>query len=436
MSADPVNKPRSRVAAALAAGVTLWLAAGGAGAQFTQYSPPGSLAERRTPTRELLENGYSTARWKLRRLRIDPRFALSDLGYHSNVFAGTEERSVSDFTATVSAGLDAYIRLGPKTIVAGFVRPQYVWWEELERLRELTESYGVGAFGYFNRMTVSLQARTLERQRQLSSEVEAPVVIRNQGATLALEVDLGARVGVFGSLSSASIRHEADVRDLLPGLRLEQLDRDETVAAVGISYDLGEHLEIGLGLERSDADFLRDPGGRSNSGTSPLLRIAFEGNRFDAVGTLVSRDLEFERGAGSERFDEVTGSLRAGLRLATRSTLSAYGGRSLVYSAFDEDGTFVQERYGLGLSWRLRVRGVVSIFAELGGDDFDSTAAGVAREDDFEAFGVRVRYPLTDRVTLELGASEVRNDSTLDEFDRDTTVLRSGIRLGGNLFDG
>ncbi len=432
MSADPVNKPRPLARAAVAAGVALWLAAAGAGAQFTQYSLPGSLAESRTPTREVLEDGYSEARWKLGRLRIDPGFALTDVGYHNNVFAGAEGMTISDFTATLSAGLNAYLHLGPKTILAGFARPQYVWWEELERLRELTESYGIGAFGYFNRMTVSLQARSDERQRHLNSEVETPVVIRNQGATLDLEVELGGRLGAFGRLSAARIRHAADLGDALPGLRLALLDRDETVAAAGLTYELEENLEIGLGLERSDVDFLRDPGARSNSGTSPLLRIAFLGNRVDAEGTLVSRDLEFE--GGDRRFDQVTGTLRVELRLAPRSALTGYGGRSLVYSAFDERGTFLQQRYGLSLTRRLRERGRASIFAELGRDEFETAAAGVPRDDDFESFGANFQYPLTERVHLELGASEVSYDSSIDEFDRETTVLRTAVRVGGELF--
>lgn len=433
VSANPVDKPRARVPAA-AAGVALWLAAAAASAQFTQYFRPGSLAEPQRPTREVLEEGYSAARWKLGEVRIDPGLAITDLAYHNNVFAGPEGRTVSDLTATLAAGFNAYVHLGPKVMVSGFVRPQYVWWKELERLRELTESYGVGVFGYFNRMTLSLEARTLEQQRTLNSEIETPVVIREQGAVLDLEIELSDRVALFGRVGSTRFRHGADTRDAVPGLRLSVLDRDESVAVAGLAYEIGESLEIGLGVERSQVDFLRDPGRRSNSGTSPTLRIGFTGNRLDAEGVVVKRDLEFEGGAGRPGFDQATGSLRVDLRLAAQSAVTAYGARSLAYSALDERGTFLLERYGLSLSRRLRESGSAAIFAELGSDEYSSTALGAPRTDDYRAFGVSLRYPLSDRITLELGASEERFDSDLDEFDRKTGVLRSAVRLGGELF--
>ena len=66
------------------------------------------------------------------------------------------------------------------------------------------------------------------------------------------------------------LRYKTDADEELQPVDVTLLDRDEIIANLGIEYTLRNGLGIGLGAEYSEAEFLDDPGKRSNSGISPL----------------------------------------------------------------------------------------------------------------------------------------------------------------------
>ncbi len=419
-----------RIGAALA--TAAFLCSGGAApAQQIDYVEPGSLAAPVTPTKQRLEEGSDKARWSIGRLRLQPQVWIRDLAYLDNVYADAEdEQQVSDFSLTLGVGLVSYLNLGPKVTLSGFVRPEYSWWQEQEDLRRFDSSFGLGLFGFFNRLTVSVDARRLEREELLSSELEVPVTKREERGRVALELEVRERLTLFASFTARSFEASgrAASRAGTPGLQF--LERDEEVARAGARLSLGEHLRLGLGIERLEADFPVDPGSRSHSGSGPLLLVEFRGRRLDADLSVVRRSQEFVSGSSLEEFDRLTGSLGIG----HRADLRLYTGQALHYSGLEEESIFTGERYGLALNGEARTGLRLRAFVEIGEDDFEGfVRGGRERVDDYGAWGGGVALDLRRDLVLDLSLTRTLFDSTQPEFDRSATSLRAELSLGGDL---
>jgi hypothetical protein len=397
-------------------------------AQFTQYTVPGSLATRPATKAELVQKGADAAPWNLGPVRLDPRLSIRDLGYDGNVLASPEtEEETSDVHVTVGAGLAAYMNLGPKVYLSGFAAPEYYWWNDLEELRELNLNYGLGVFAFFNRLRLGIDGTSTERQRPLSSEIDSPVQILDEGGTLEIELEAGATFSLFGATSTKRLRHSRSPGDGTDDLDLSLLDRDVDLAEVGLLMRSRGPLVAGIGIEYSDADLPNDPGGRSNSGTSPLLRLEVEGNRLEADARIVFRRLEFDN-EEFEDFEEITGNLLLSLDLGAATRLSLFSARNLVYGARDADTTVVEDRWGLSLTRTFTPRLDGTAFFELGSSDFDEVGGLTpARRDDLDAWGLALRFDLSSLAVLSLQYSRIKYDSNLDEFDRSSTRWGVGI---------
>jgi hypothetical protein len=411
------------VAAAVAAGA-LW--GGSVEAQFNQYIAPGELGLTRVSTRERIEAAVSESRWRLGPLRVDPWLTVHDVAWVDNVF-GTADDEVSDLTATAGAGLKGYLPLGPKTTLALHALPEYVYWQDLAELRQWRGRYGVGLFGYFNRLTVEAEGRLSESQGYLSAELGTRTGFEQETGALRLEVDVAGPLAVFAGASRTVFRYDADP---LAPVGASALDRTERVLQGGLRYTLPRGLEIGLGVESSQADFDATAGDRSNSGTGPLLELALDGAKVDLALSAVYRSLEAEQGSSFTELKEVSGDARLAVTPGSRLTVALYGARNLVYSALDEGATFLDERLGASVDMPLGWRTAASAFVESASYQFRTAAGDGDRRDDSLTAGARLRFEVRPAVDLVLGAERTTFDSQLPELDRTVTTLRTGLTVG------
>ncbi len=414
---------------------SLWLctalAAGAASAQTPQTVVPGALAIEAQPTRQRIEEGIEEARWRWGKLRVSPRLVLREVGYDDNVTSAPDEESrVSDFRATVGAGLVSYLPLGEDAAFSAFAGSEYYWWQDTEALRELTVSAGAGVFAYFNRLDIELETRRLESETRINSESDLPVNTLYEGIGLDLEVRPHRAVGLFLGASARSFEHE---ESRLASLRLGALDRDEEILRGGVRVRSTRGHYLALGLERSDISFASDPAGRSSEGTSPLVGFGLDGDRARLDVELVFRDLEFP-GADRDVLEETTGLATAYVDLSPRLDLSFYGYRNLVYSAVALDAFFLERRFGAGLLRRLGRRTSVSGFVETGVAEFGTTAGPDSnRSDDLTAFGVSFALVLGQSSSLRAELTERTTDSDLSAFDRSSRSLGIAYTLARGL---
>ncbi len=142
------------------------------------------------------------------------------------------------------------------------------------------------------------------------------------------------------------------------------------------------------------------------------------------------RLLEFESASALGETEEAVGTLRASFEIGSRTSLSAFGGRDIVYSALDAGGYFASDRQGLALGWGESGRLRTSVFAEAGSDEFES-AGGVnaGRIDESTSYGVNMEIPLRWGLEMRLGVAETEIDSNFDDFDRSLTSIQSSVSL-------
>jgi hypothetical protein len=407
-----------------------FLTSGTVAAQSTQYTLPGEPEERPDSRREEMERLVEGARYRLGPVRIAPWLGLRDAAYVRTLFAtGTEPPS--DFTATVGAGLRAYLRTGRKVLWSAHALPEYVWWQEQEERRRLNGRYGLGLHGFFNRLSVETILEREEVQRIVTPEIPQPSNVRLQSARLLSEVEL---TGATFAFATASVSEQTSLADDEEDPRLQALgllDREDRAARIGVRWRPREAWMLGLGIERTEADFADAALDRSNSGTAPILEFKYDRRRFLAQADLAVRSLEAREGARFLAFDGVTGTAAVSLRPGGLQAW-LYGNRDILYSLSPGYAYLTDERLGVALSVRLGRRTQVRSFAETGTDEYTAfSPAEPRRSDDVVSFGGGLTIALWGPVSLEVQAVRSEFDSNLPGGDRTYTAAGATLNLLG-----
>lgn len=91
-------------------------------AQFGQYVLPGEQLTRTPADKETLERAMEAVPFRLGGIRWGTYLALRNIQYVDNVF-GTATNKTSDVTASVAAGVHAYLLLGKRFLVGAYGVP-------------------------------------------------------------------------------------------------------------------------------------------------------------------------------------------------------------------------------------------------------------------------------------------------------------------------
>ena len=393
----------------------------------SQYSAPGILEPtEEIPEQEDLEESYEAARWPVGSLRFAPWLGVRNAGLvRGNPESALQEED--DFTITIGAGLRAYARTG-KVFYALHMLPEYVWWEENEEKRQTNGRFGVGAFGYFNRVRWEASLRRTEEQGFFSSEVQELTTERRDEARLVAEVKVGSRLWVHGRARFQEFRNEEEEQT-----RLRQIARDEDSVRLGVRYRTPRGYFVGLGFEDLSTSFAEGLFDRSNSGEAGRFELGFEGNRLQYQLELADKSLDPDMGSGFRGFDDLTGELELLAQLSRRLVFLTWARRDIYYSIRAENSHFLSERFGarLELTGR-RVR--LGVFAEFGEDDYEAiSGGGPDRLDDMTAYGASFAIDFGRTTGLVVDLLRTEYDSTLDTFDRDVTTLSARLEFGSLL---
>lgn len=402
-------------------------------AECQQYNPPGSLTELQLPRRQGIEKSLAEARWRLGPVRIDPWIALENLTYVNDVFSGGGGEEVSDLTATVGAGLRAFLPVGQDTMLAAYALPQYVWWQDQEDRRQLVGRYGGGVFAYFNRLILEGVIASEEEQRFATSELTQLVVAKRESAEAVAEVRLVRSLWLTALGSDSSLRYRVDEIDDPRFPAFDRLDRDETLIRLGARVRLAGAWDVGAGIESLETEFVNPGFDRSASGDSPYLSVRRSEDERKVEVELVARSLDPEPGSDFVPFDELVGSAVWIQPLSARLALQVYASRRLSYSITDAYSHALDDRTGLGLAWELGRRTVLSASAEVGTSRYERVLDTTApeRDDDVTGFGARLGFEVWRDVALGIGFTRTEFDSNLPAFDRTIDQLTTTIDLGG-----
>ena len=389
-----------------------------------QYISPGVVETTRAiPDKEVFDKSIDQVGWNLGSLRVRPWYGLRDAAFVSTRDQETAT-SEEDFTLTFGAGLRAYLPTG-KLMWSAHALPEYVWWQDDEAKRGLNGRYGLGVFGYFNRLRFEVSGRRVERQEFFSAEVQELTSTAIDTSRLSVEVDVARRLGLFGSAELRTFRSEEVESALFP-----RLDRDEDVFTVGLRYHSPRGWYTALALEDRTTEFPAEARDLSNSGTSELLELGFTGGRFGARLALAFRDLEADAGSDFGRFNETTGSLEILGKPSARVALLTYARRGQTFSVDLRNAFILSERQGVRFNYTYR-SSVFGVFAEVGEDELAAVGSLVAqRIDDVNVLGADVRFDIGDLLGVSLQVLYSEYDSNFDSFDRDVTDVGFSVQLG------
>jgi hypothetical protein len=404
-----------------------------AGAQFSQYTAPGSLAVEQVPLKDRVESAMKQARYRLGPFRVGPWIALKDFGYLNNAYS-TATGEQSDYTGTIGAGAQAYLPVGPELIVSAYALPEYVWWRDEPARRGWNGSAGAGLFGYFNRVTLELQGGYTRGQQYVSSEVTTPVNLEDRHADAQVEVRMTGLLSLFGR--GGVHRWRYNLRGLDPSLGSSLLinERNEASAGGGVRLHLSDDASVGLGVESFNNDFIHPDHDLSSSGTAPMIELRVQRAHVRVSASAVRLDLTPKAGSSFVKYTGTMGQFQLGWRPRSRLELVWYGNRNLVYSFSQGSPYYIDERAGLSaampLGWRSRVR----IYGETGREEYTAAPAAPAapgRTDDLKAWGGSLSFELGRDVSLAFSGSRTDYTSVLAQFARSVTQVQATLQFGG-----
>jgi hypothetical protein len=411
--------------------VTALLLAGGARAQFQQYVAPGSLGIELVTTKERLDAAMEEAPYRLGPLRLGLWFALENVNWLNNVY-GTPTNQKSDFTATASLGLHGYLPAGPKFVVGLYALPGYVWWNDLSYLSGWNGKYGLGVFGYFNRVTLELQAGDWRTQEFYSTETPIPVDVKQQRGSATLEVDVLGRLSVFGTAWGKRWRYESQTEGAIPVDVLQQSDRDERSVGGGLRYRFSEKSAFAIGYEELTTDFVHDAPNRSSTGDGRFVELELRGHRLWAIAKATDLALRPQEGSEFESLDTTTGQLQIGWKPGGKLEFQAYGGRTISYSLLALASYYTDERWGLGMQLPLGWRSTARVFWEQGRNEYPlATGESVQRIDDLDGYGVSLNISLGKGSAVGLEGSRTDYTSVLREHTRSISQVKVFLSLAG-----
>lgn len=398
------------------------------GAQYVQYTAPGTLAQPRVPPQERFEGAIEDAWWNVRGLRLTPWFGLSNLGYVDNVFA-TAHDTKSDFTLTVGAGLRGYLPTGEKSTLAFHVLPEYVWWQDLVDFRSLNGRYGAGWFGYFDRLSVELDATSSQQQTYVSSELERPADILNRRNEASLEWSFAQRFSVFVSGELQAWRYEDPASSVGTEI-LSQLERDELIGRSGLRYDVSSALRLGVGFELSDVDFLDPSADRSNRDQAPLVEVVFDHPIFYTELIAAFRATEAKSGSRFIPYNGTTGRFLLWMNHGAPVSAQIYGRNNLVYTVAEIGPYYEDRRVGGAFLFPIGWRFQATAFIEGGANEFtlyDVQAQAVV--DDLRAYGGALTIYVGEKSAVNIRVSQTDYSSAHPGRDRSIFRLQIGLTL-------
>ncbi len=358
--------------------------------QFTQYTQPGSVSPRQLKSqRERLDEEAAEARWHLGALRVDPWLAVRDLTWIDNPGGQVNGTSPqSDLSATVGAGLAAFLHSGPKVVWTAYTLPEYVWWKEDTDRRRLNGRYGLGMFAFFNRLTFQGTAKRTERVAILSAEVPEQANTRQDELAASGALRLGFSTSVFAEVGTASTRNLLNAAERRTGPAFQLLDRDEDRVRAGLRYEPRERWRFEVGEEWTQADFVHPERDLSNSGTAPLVGVTYSGPKLSVNARAELRSLKPRAGSEFVPVDTTTASVQVAVE-GNRLSPAVYARRTLSFSIVEGYSSFATDVYGVSFGLEVGRRANFRTFAELGTSDYTRLSPDVPDRQRRPLFGRR-----------------------------------------------
>ena len=344
--------------------VALCLASSPALAQLTNDTVP---AERTVPRREQIEAEMGS-RFHLGPVRLLPQISIIGPTYDGNVLgASGDEKKVTDWSATVGAGLGILIPFGKKVYLRGSILPQYIWYDRLQERRQWGGTYGGSLYGFFNRLSLEADYLSQLTPQYPNNEIQMQVLGDTQGGRFKLEVDLGGPWSAYGNAEYQRLAYRplGTPAPAIAGI-LSLLDRNEGAVRGGLRYKLTSYFYVGIGAEGTRTQFPEDPKRGDNETTAALVSVHYDQPRLFvnfSGGYRVGHAINDSR---FPDFSTFTGSGYVTYVLIPRLDLNVYGQRGIQYGLFLDNPYYLSGIAGGGLTLHIGQRLAIEAYGGYG----------------------------------------------------------------------
>lgn len=393
---------------------------------------------RTVPVKQTVETAMSESPWRLGAIRLQPKLGLTNFGYVDNVFGTDDDEAVDDYTATVRAGLQAYLPFGEKGVLSASALPEYTWYQDLDYRRHFGGYYDVSAYGFFNRMTVQATAFSADTQTIVSSERETQAILDASGVTAKVELEIFRRLSLFGGADRREFAYENPENVDDAELEFARLDRSDSAVRAGVRYRWSSFLDVSVLNESTETEFDVAPLERDNQSEATLIGIHYDRPKFFVNLTGGTREGKPLNGSSFPEYSETTGSWFAEYRLTAPIDVQGFGSRDVVYGLFADNPYFLEDRMGGAI--RVQFGRLVSlrVAAESGDNAYPvrvlSAGGLVERIDDVSTQSASISIPFWRNLALTIGASQSDYDSNIAGYDRSVLRWTSTIGLRREIF--
>ncbi|MDA8016057.1 MAG: hypothetical protein MPN21_01315 [Thermoanaerobaculia bacterium] len=420
VTTDETSKLGFATGAILVSFLSLCLLATGAAAQYTVLGGGATSV----PDEEALRSNVEAARWSAGPFRLQPWIGLRDVSYVRQQQSVSGSEAEDQLTVTVGAGLRAYSQLGPKVIWAAHLLPEYVWWQDDSAKDGLNGRYGMGFFGYANRLQFQVFHRLEEQQDFFSDEIQELTTTTTATSQVGAELKVVRGIHVYGSWERLEFEGDGDDSALFT-----LLDRTEDSWSAGIRLRSHRGWSLGVGVRHTEGEF--DPAARDLSfeADSVTLDLGATLGRFDVTLRLEDADIEPRPGSTLEPRQQTFGNFDVAWKAGQRVSFEGYALRQRTFSIAETRSLIVRDEQGLRTefswnAWNLR------LLVGQGGLESEVVGSAVDQSDDYDVYGATLGFRIRRLGAIQLNVIERQYDVGLLGGDRDVTSFGVSVQLG------
>lgn len=400
---------------------------------ITGFLSEKSLSQARftvTSTEPLIERLMADAedtRWRWGTFRVQPTMGIGNLGFVDNVFVDSDSpqpEAINDFNLSAFAGLNIYQVLSDRAALAFILRPQYVWWQDLEDRRRLNLHAGAAAAVELNRVFFDGELQRTENQNIVTEEAEQLINSRRD----ILDATFGVSIYRSLAITVAYLRDESEnlldeqSSALVPDFT--RLDDTTETRTVGLRGEPWRNTTIQLGYGERESEAVNTL--RKFKGDGPTLDVVVNQNALSIIASIQDFDLGPVGTSNFEPYQDFTGQVAVILGTAEGRSLFLQADKSLTASVRGALSDFESTRYTIASNSPLGERLGLQIAYTVGERAF----RGSDRTDDTQKISATLQIDLARQTSLTARYEQSEIDSTNVDFDRNINRFTVGLSVG------
>ncbi|PIE02696.1 MAG: hypothetical protein CSA81_05945 [Acidobacteria bacterium] len=303
--------------------------------------------------REKITSSIKDTRWHWGPLSSTFEANLGQIGYDSNIFSSIDGEELGDFVVSPRVGLKSFLRFSPHFIAKFHTQGQYVWYKDLDHLRDWYPDNTVAFYGLFKRVYFELSYSSAKDRIRTNSEL----IERNENRRTIFSFDSMFQISprFFVNLSASESEKEYTQKSE----HFENNNSFFSKQTLTLTYQKHVRFWPFIEIGRMEAEFKnRVVPQVSESYTLFLGARNQKGRRWHYLIKMGQKNDEYEFQLGSasvtREMDDWTYQLYSSYKVKRHISVEAGINQNAIYSYLDGYTHFLSQRFLLGFHYRFK----------------------------------------------------------------------------------